>query len=88
MEKLYPNRMGFIEHFLVSGVAEDDFVDDHIDDNQLHYEAFLRSIVPERNLDAPHGFPKIGEISRMGFHGGIISRMVIHSLITALFTSH
>ena len=36
MEKLYPNRMGFIEHFLVSGVAENDFVDDHIDDNQLH----------------------------------------------------
>ena len=66
MEKLYPNRMGFIEHFLVSGVAEDDFVDNHIDDNQLHYEAFLRSIVPERNLDAPHGFPKIGEISRIG----------------------
>ena len=66
MEKLYPNRMGFIEHFLVSGVAEDDFVDNHIDDNQLHYEAFLRSIVPERNLDAPHGFPKIGETSRIG----------------------
>lgn len=66
MRKLYPNKMGFIEHYLVSGVLEEDFKDDHVDKNQLHYEAFLRSVVPDRNLPAVREFPQIGKLSRIG----------------------
>ena len=50
---LLPNRAGFITNYLVCGPKETEFTDSSgmHDDNQLRYEAYLRSILPLREPD-------------------------------------
>lgn len=50
---LLPNRAGFITNYLVCGPKETEFTDSSgmHDDNQLRYEAYLRSILPRREPD-------------------------------------
>ena len=53
---LLPNRAGFITNYLVCGPREIEFTDPtgmH-DDNQLKYEAYLRSILPREAQEPSH----------------------------------
>ena len=39
-----------VDKYLVTGPFEEDFHDDHLDDNQLHYEVSLRFIVYDADM--------------------------------------
>ena len=60
------NREGFVTHFLVSGPVVTPFTDDHATSNQLEYEAYLRSIVADKDLPSPQKPAVLGEQSRIG----------------------
>lgn len=66
MKLLDLNRFAFVDKFLVSGPFEEDFVDDHVDDNQLHYEAFLRSIVYDDKMGGCEKDIRVGRNSSLG----------------------
>lgn len=53
--------------YLVSGLKEEDFIDQTVDDNQLRYEKYLRSIITEKQDRMPDGEVKLGENSGLGF---------------------
>lgn len=52
--------------YLISGLKEEDFKDNTVDDNQLRYEKYLRSIITEKQDKKPDGDVKLGENSSLG----------------------
>ena len=52
--------------YLISGLKEEDFKDNTVDDNQLRYEKYLRSIITEKQDKKPDGDVKRGENSSRG----------------------
>lgn len=57
---------GFISHYLISGPQLTDFIANRSDKNQIRYEQYMRSIVAERNKQAPSGPIRIGDRSELG----------------------
>jgi hypothetical protein len=60
------NKQGFITHYMISGPKLSPFMDDTVDTNQLRYEKYLRSILPNHNLNCPEDQIIIGKNSELG----------------------
>ena len=60
------NSQGFITQYLISGLKEEEFIDNTTDDNQLRYEKYLRSIVTEQKESAPPDEIRLGGNSELG----------------------
>ncbi|WP_206669758.1 hypothetical protein [Paenibacillus luteus] len=57
---------GFISHYLISGPQFTDFIADQTDKNQIRFEQYMRSIVAERDKQAPSGPIRLGQPSELG----------------------
>lgn len=59
------NAAGFITQYLISGVKEEEFINKTVDDNQLRYETYLRSIVTTKQKVRPEGEILLGHNSSL-----------------------
>lgn len=60
------NQYGYIEHYLVSGVAVSEFSCDITDENQLRYEKKVRNLIADHRQELEPGEIRLGENSRLG----------------------
>ncbi len=60
------NSEGFITQYLISGLKEEPFIDHTVDENQLRYEQYLRSIVTKEQSTEPEGEVRLGGKGSLG----------------------
>lgn len=66
MKTSHLNSEGFITRYLISGLLEERFVDTAVDENQLRYEKYLRSLITEKQEAVPTGEIRLGETGSLG----------------------
>lgn len=60
------SESGFVTQYLVSGLLEEPFINEDRDDNQLRYEAHLRSLITVPQMDRPGGELMLGKMGSLG----------------------
>ena len=66
MVKLNLSESGFITDYLISGPKITDFEDDKVDNDQLRYEKYLRSIIANNYHTIPNSETRLGNESEIG----------------------
>ena len=62
----HPDREGFVTSYMVSGPLAEPYSNDHRDIQQIRYEAYLRSVIPDHTPVENTITLKLGKQSRLG----------------------